>query len=291
MKNLKKITKHDRIQKEIITACKNIGNVALQEYAGKGWRADVFVPNFGKPLAFEIQISPQSLKKTLERQAKYIRDGILGCWLFENPIPKFIEERPDLPVFYVEEEQNGSLSINLGNRRKVNLQVFLENFISKNIQFKTIAKTKKIQLVNLVFYDMKCWKCGELNYLYYVEKPFYSACNAKLSPEEALWDSSSIEYKPEFIRLSEKFVEERKDINLAKVKERFSHTVGTSYQSFGCHKCDSIFGDFYVMDAKLEVMYDLNKLTYQGEIEFPNRIELEIPHWCFPEDRHFCDED
>lgn len=136
MKSPNEKTRHDRIQKEIVSAYKNIGNVALQEYTGKGWRADVFVPNFGKPIAFEIQISPQTLRKTLERQAKYIRDGILGCWLFENPISKLIEERPDLPVFYVEEEQDGSLIINLGNRRKVNLKVFLENFISKKSNLK-----------------------------------------------------------------------------------------------------------------------------------------------------------
>lgn len=284
------LRKHDRIQAQIISTCHNLGIEAKQEYKGQGWRADVFIPRSEKPVAFEIQLSPQSLTKTLTRQSKYIRDGILGCWLFENPIPKLINERPDLPVFYVEEKHDNSLIVNLGDRRKIDLQTFLENFIAGNIQFRTIAKTKSIQNVNLVFYEMTCWKCRELNHLFYVETPFYSSCNAMIRVEEGLWDSSSIEYKPEIIELAEKFVDDRKDLNLklAQIKERFSHTVDDSYMSFGCYKCDSIFGDFYVMDAKMDVIYETNKITCQNQIELRKTYDLNIPHWCFPPDRNYC---
>ena len=100
MDNPNNIRKHDRIQMEIVSACRDIGIEAIQEYSGQGWRSDVFVPNNGNPIAFEIQLSPQSLLRTIERQSKYTGDGIIGCWLFENPVPKLNEERPDLPVFY-----------------------------------------------------------------------------------------------------------------------------------------------------------------------------------------------
>src|SRR5262245_10032565 len=184
-----KIRKHDRIQKQIISACERLGIKAIYEHRGQDWRADVFIPNNEKPIAFEIQLSPQSLKRTLERQSKYSRDGITGCWLFENPISKLNEERPDLPLFYVEDRLDSSLLVNLGDRRQIDLQLFLDNFISNNIQFKPRTKTKIKQIVSLVFYDMECWKCGELNHLYFVDTPFYSACNAKIKPDEALWSS------------------------------------------------------------------------------------------------------
>lgn len=289
---MEKTRKHDRIQKQIVSTCQDLGIVAIQEYRGIGWRADVFAPNSERPIAFEIQLSPQSLKRTLERQLKYINDGIIGCWLFENPIPKLIEERPDLPVFYVEDNEDSNLLVNLGDRRKIDLRTFLENFISNNIQFKPTAKTKSIQTVKLLFYEMKCWKCGGLNHLFCVDTPFYSACNARIKPEEALWESNNIEYRPEIIELAEKFVESRKDLglNLGQIKKRFSNTVNKSYISFGCYKCDSIFGDFYVMEAKLEVMYDPKVLTHQGEIELRETIKLDIPHWCFPDNKQFCDE-
>jgi hypothetical protein len=286
------IRKHDIIQMQIASVCQNLGIGAKQEYGGKGWRADVFIPDNIRPIAFEIQLSPQSLSRTLERQSKYSRDGILACWLFENPIPKLIEERPDLPVFYVEDNDDSNFMVNLGTRRKIDLQSFLENFISNGIQFRPIARTNPIQTINLVFYEMVCWKCGELNHLFYVETPFYSSCNVKIKPEEALWESNSIEYLPEVIELAKKFVESREGLSLklGQVKERFSKMVGKSYTSFGCHKCDSIFGDFYVMEAKLEAMYDPTLISHRGKIEMKQAFELKIPHWCFPDNGHFCGE-
>ncbi len=264
-----------------------MGIEAIQERSGKGWRADVFVPNNKKPIAFEIQLSPQSLRKTLERQSKYIKDGIVGCWFFENPVSKLNEERPDLPLFYVEDQADLSLQVNLGDRRKVDLNTFLHNFISNNIQFKPVVKTKIKQLVCLVFYEMACWKCNELNHLFYVDTHFYSACNAKIKPEEALWESTSIEYRPEIIKLAKEFIESRKDLNLklGQIKARHSNTVNKSYKSFGCYKCDGIFGDFFVMEAKIDIMHGPKELTHQGEIELKESLELNIPHWCFPDNK------
>lgn len=291
MKNSQEIRKHDRIQMAIVSACRDLKIEAIQEHSGADWRADVYVPNNDKPIAFEIQLSPQSLRRTLERQAKYIRDGVIGCWLFENPVSKLNEERPDLPLFYVEDKADSNLQVNLGDRRKVDLHTFLQNFIASNIQFKSIAKTKARQLVNLVFYKMECWKCHEMNHLFYVDTPFYSACNAKIQPSEALWESNAMEYRPEIIELANKFVASRNDLDLklGAIKVRHSNTVGDSYTSFGCYKCDSIFGDWYVMEAKIDIMYEPKELTYQGEIELKEVVELPIQHWCFPDDKLFCD--
>lgn len=284
------IRKHDRIQMQILSACRHLGIEAKQEYHGKGWRADIFIPNAIQPIAFEIQLSPQSLSKTLVRQSKYIRDEILGCWLFENPVPKLIDERPDLPVFYVEDNDSSDLMVNLGTRRKIELQTFLENFISNNIPFRPTARTNSRQTVKLVFYEMTCWKCKQLNHLFYVATPFYSSCKAKIKPEESLWESNNIEYKPEIVKLATDFVNRRTDLHLklGQIKERFSNMVGTSYISFGCYKCDSIFGDFYVMEAKLDAMYETDSISCQREIELRDTFELNIPHWCFPENGQFC---
>ncbi|OJW31536.1 MAG: hypothetical protein BGO54_13825 [Sphingobacteriales bacterium 46-32] len=290
MEDFRNISNHDRIQLEIVSACRDLGIEAVQEHCGKGWRADVFVPNNDKPIAFEIQLSPQTLKRTLERQSKYIRDGIIGCWFFENPVSKLNEERPDLPLFYVEDTTGSNLQVNLGDRRKVDLHTFLKYFISNSIQFKPFAITKKKQIVNLVFYEMECWKCHALNHLFYVDGPFHSACNAKIKPEEALWESNSIEYRPEIIELAQQFIESRKDLNLklGEIKKRYSKTVESSYTSFGCYNCDSIFGDWFVMEAKIDLMYGPNELTHKQEIELKDSFKLPIPHWCFPDSNQYC---
>ena len=228
MSNPRKTTKHVRIQSEIAKACQELGIEVIQEYRGTDWRADVFVPNFGRPIAIEIQLSPQSLNRTLERQSKYIRDGITGCWLFEKPVSKLNEEKPDLPLFYVEDSSDSNLLVNLGGRRKVHLNYFLDSFISNKIRFQSKVRTKRIQDVKIVFYEMDCWKCGARNNLYYVETPFYSSCNAEIKPEEALWESNSMEYRPELMATARNFVESREDLGLklGQVKTRNSRTVG-----------------------------------------------------------------
>jgi hypothetical protein len=101
MSSISETSKHDEIKVAVVAICKDLGLDAIQGYKGNGWRADVLVTNKQSKVTFEVQISPQSLKKTLERQEKYIRDGIVGCWLFEKPLSKFSDERPDLPLFYV----------------------------------------------------------------------------------------------------------------------------------------------------------------------------------------------
>jgi len=288
---MENIRKHDRIQMQIVATCRELGFDVKQEHRGKGWRADVFVPNNKRPIAFEIQLSPQTLKRTLERQAKYNNDGVLGCWFFETPASKLNEERPDLPLFYVEENDGSPLMVNLGERNKIELSKFLTNFISNNIQFRTTAKTKNAQRVKIAFYEMDCWKCGELNHLFYVATPFYSSCNAKIKPDEGLWESNSLEYRPEIVAAVQSFVKANSNLNLnlATIKDRYSNMVETSYTSFGCYKCDKIFGDFYVMEAKMDVMYESDLITCEEEIVLQDTFTLEVPHWCFPNNgESFC---
>jgi hypothetical protein len=85
-------------------------------------------------------------------------------------------------------------------------------------------------------------------------------------------------------------VDSQKDLNikLGQIKKRYSKTVDDSYTSFGCYKCDSIFGDWYVMEAKLDIMYEPKQMTIQGEIDLKESVDLPIPHWCFPDNGNFC---
>lgn len=92
---------HDHIKYRIEDECRKLGFTARSEYSGKDWRADVFATNGKLTYAFEVQISPQSLKRTIQRQDKYIRDGVIGCWLFEKTPSKLWDERPDLPLFTI----------------------------------------------------------------------------------------------------------------------------------------------------------------------------------------------
>ena len=77
---------HLEAKAAILIACKNAGFNASTEVSGPDWIADVLVTKGSLKIAFEVQLSYQNTLKTLERHDKYIRDGIICCWLF-NKIP------------------------------------------------------------------------------------------------------------------------------------------------------------------------------------------------------------
>lgn len=77
---------HLRAKYLIVIACKNAGFEASTEVIGSDWIADVLATKGSAKIAFEVQLSPQTALKTLERNERYKRDGIICCWLF-NRIP------------------------------------------------------------------------------------------------------------------------------------------------------------------------------------------------------------
>lgn len=285
--------KHRQIKTEIVTACANLGYQTVEEYRGKGWRADVFAITDSENVAFEVQLSSQSLKKTLERQERYFKDGVKGCWLFERPIPKLLSERPDLPLFYVSTQLADVLTVSLSDRKNLPLRIFVEQFLKGKIRFCEIARTKLEQTVKIVFFEMPCWKCKAINHIYYVDTSFRAACNAIIRPDEYMWSSDRQEFTPEIIKAAKDFTETEQGqmLHLGEIKLRYSKSVDDSYVSFGCYKCDSIFGDYFVREAEMEAMYGYGQVvTIESTIKLQDTITLPLQHWCYPESYAFCDE-
>jgi len=279
------LSEHDYIKKLIYSTCNDVGIEAKEEYSGKGWRADVMVNTGSRKIAFEVQTSPQSLIKTKERQAKYLKDDIIACWLFTKESRNWTED-PDLPLFKIN-IQDEKYFVSLKKRRDVELSVFVEAFVSDKIQFKNIAIPKPKQWVDIIFYPIGCWKCGKETYCYAVMDDFKSDCNCSLDFEEAMWSSKSVEYIPEIIKEAQKYASDH--LPMGEIKNRRSNTVGHDYVSFGCYYCDSIFGDFHRIDEKMDALYNHDQLeSFSTEISAHPINEMEIPHWCYPENGQFC---
>lgn len=64
----------------------------------------------------------------------------------------------------------------------------------------------------------------------------------------------------------------------------------TSYASFGCSECDSIFGDWYIQEAIMETWYGGGIIDrFSFDINFDLDMRQEIPHWCHPDEHDFCE--
>ena len=60
--------------------------------------------------------------------------------------------------------------------------------------------------------------------------------------------------------------------------------------SFGCTKCDSIFGDWYIYEATLEAWYGggvVDKISFKVNSDL--NLRLNVPHWCHPGENKFCE--
>lgn len=295
MNDLKKeMSFHDIVKKVILRICNVLGFEAREECGGKDWRADVLVFVNGCKYAFEIQTSPQSLKKTLERQEKYIRDDVIGCWLFKNE-PYQSTELERLPLFGLSVKENidedgvvtWPIMVSLKERKELPLAIFIRDFLLGKIKF---CNTLDVQKLEIRFIQMNCWKCGKKNYIYYIGN-FISPCNAiTFHGDIESWDSEKLIFSPE---IKSKVIEytKAKHLNLATIKERYSKTVGNSYMSFGCSHCDSLFGDHFVSEAILDTWYGdgvIDKMFICRE-ELNIDLRRDLPHWCHSGTNHFCD--
>lgn len=279
---------HDQVKFQILDICQHLGFQAQAEYRGDGWRADVYVVNAQGKFAFEVQLSPQSLKKTQERQSKYLRDGIFGCWLFEKEPARQKNEMENLPIFKLGQSDSG-VNVSLKNRKTLPLGVFINDFLNNKIKF--CHTLNPLPIVEVIFLEMRCWKCGAVNHIFYIA-PFQSPCHTIIDYNEAMWASDKLVFNPSIMQKIQKYAktEKGRKLSLASVKNRYSRTIGNSYMSFGCNKCDSIFGDWYVQDAVMETWYGdgiIDRTKF--DIDFDLNMRQDIPHWCHPGNHDFCE--
>lgn len=276
---------HDKVKYEVAQICRELGYEVREEYKGNDWRADVMVFANNQMYAFEIQTSAQSLKKTLERQEKYIRDVVVGCWLFEKE-PKQNEELEHLPLFKLN-NNNDQLTVSLKDRKELPLNLFLRDFLQDKIRFSEILSPHEIEVR---FIEFHCWKCKLKNHIYYIGN-FISPCNAELFDGDIeMWDSEKLIFDPQIKDKVLFYAEKNKELNMATIKERYSRTIKDSYISFGCSECDSIFGDWFVQEAIIESLYGdgvVDKMIIPTK-DISLDLQVEIHHWCHPGDCDFC---
>lgn len=70
------------------------------------------------------------------------------------------------------------------------------------------------------------------------------------------------------------------------IKPRHSRTAGRTYESFGCLNGDAIYGEWFVRQDLLEVVYDP---PIFGCVQAGEPLSVERPHWCAGDDAgNFC---
>ncbi len=304
----KESAEHLYAKAEILLACSQAGYEAKAEVSGLDWRADVLATKDKIKIAFEVQWSNQTLEQTHERQSKFIRDGIRGCWFFRKP--PFTKPSHDLPMFrIVLNESNNCFEVIINrasNQKKIELKCFIQHLLGGEIRYCEGWKMAAQQEVCVLFTPIECWKCQKNFNIYHIVNPYKTECGIEMEESiVAAYSRRQIldKFEPEIMKAVKDFLAnpEGKSLQLGQIKKRYSHTRTESYLSFGCPSCDAIVGDFYISEnlSNYQSRLDPNPAQFNVKLTVPNPVVI-IPqdeddnfqdylaHWCYSEKGDFC---
>ena len=249
---------HLKAKVAIMEACREQGWNAIPEFSEADWRADVLAVQGGKRIAFEVQWSRQTYEETRLRQERYKASNVRGCWFFRiapkemSDYDKTLVADKETPAFKIFKDENSNILAQVG-KVQMPLKALISNLLARKLKFCEHIRSAPKQKVTIIFFEMKCWKCGTLQYCYTVEPSLKSVCNCDFDVERSSWDDHDIDKHPGVYAAVQDFLqtEEGRQLKVGLVKKRYSRTVADSYLSHGCYYCDAIFGDFHLIEEKL----------------------------------------
>ena len=254
---------HLMLKDAAVRAAIRNGWSAETEVARAGWRADVLAIRGDAQVAVEIQWSSQTNEETLRRQARYKEAGVRGLWLLRQP--GFPVSR-DLPAACIGGSPEAGLAALLPYYERMTarhrndplrwsqtlpIDDFLDAAFSGRLSFGLPTSLEAIAQVQTS--TAECWWCkAPMRIIHQISivHPKSQLVLASLSLEDFTKDEELLQQI--LVRLPD-------DPLRGPVKLRFSRTVGESYMSNGCPKCDGLFGKFfsYPSESEDEVDYPL----------------------------------
>lgn len=259
---------------QIAEVCKANGWNFEENVKTEKWKADIVVEYANYKVAFNIGKSPRNIEETHKAMRG---DRVCGCWLLlpakNNP---FING--NLPCFHLTGTSYVCLGQSYtGDATKLTLSDFTTSIVEGRIRW---ADKMQVRYVDVCFVEEECWKCGTENHIYFISR-MYSEEGIEKSAFDFQMEEDDITFNPLVVKAIQEYIANHLELGLklGEIKERFSKTRNESYMSFGCFRCNSIFGDHYRNEAIMENMYnqdDLKKIKVDlGESGFT------VPAMCW----------
>ena len=286
---------HMLAKTEILLACKEVGWEAKSEYIENNWIADVLAIKGNIRIAFEVQWSRQSYDKTIERQTNYKNDNVRGCWFFKTP-PKqildyenYIIAEKELPIFKIYETETNEIWVDQYGK-KFPIRDLVISLLNRNMKFCKNLVSKIVQKIEIFFPTIECWKCKTRQHVYVIQDTLISKCGQPIEIHDTDWNNNSLKHNHQIHEAVSNFMktEKGKFIRIGEIKERYSHTIKSSYMSFGCLKCDSLFGDFHMPNVYIYKIQHKRCFSIFANIKI-HSIKEEKTHWCFSKIQDFCE--
>lgn len=198
--------------------------------SGEHWIADVLARKGRAAVAIEIQWSKQTAEETLRRQERYRASGIRGLWLLRKTAVPATEQ---LPAATIIAEPNQGYTAVLSSDQRLPVSAFLDAAFGGRLKFDVPADAAGIVAVRAAVTN--CWhpRCR-------AETVIVTGIDVTFGPYTEEFSLSRFSKEPELFGSIASHIP--RNLGIGAIKHRFSKTMGESYLSNGCIRCDRLFG-------------------------------------------------
>lgn len=265
---------------------------------GCEWVADVLASRGSHRIAFEVQLSSQSLTETAQRQGRYGACGVRGLWFLARPreiqvskeVPALlIEVSLDLPAAWVRipVETPSSYSSDRSNRQDASLwgqKIELGRFVRGCLAHKFIwaPGLNKMVPLNIWTAENICWKCNRPTSI--ITRLEFDI--DQVVPGAPLIDMSLEDFDTPKGVACLSYALQQADLRshgIGAVRQRFSRARGESYLSNGCVNCDALQGAFFMHEVAFDEEHTLTVDCGMSEEMFNDDVHASPYRWAFDE--------
>jgi competence protein CoiA len=206
--------------------------------SGEEWTADVLAHKGQRKVAVEVQWSSQPNDEILRRQQRYEESGVRGLWLLRQAGFPIARELPAASIGGSLEQGFLALIPSCSGHQTVPMREFLCAAFSKRFRFGMQVHTDATVSIRAGF--LWCWSCG-------ARTNVITGIDVALGPSKFGFTIPELGKHP--YPLDSVLSRLPGDLEIGRIRRRFSKTQRRSYMSNGCFHCDALIGEFFEHDA------------------------------------------
>ena len=250
----------------ILEICEVEGWKYEKYYKAEKWKADILISTNNQSIAISTYKSVTEAKKSLSPA------GVKKYGLILSPKTDDIAE---IACFSLHRKES-TMEVTIANS-KIPLATFLKKGLEDKIEHLTQAK---ITAVDVIFGQTECYRCKTPHFIPYVRylvdenglKYNYAEIDHRNTPD--------LQFGNEFLEIVKKYIMDHpeKGYVMGEVKPRHSKTMDEDYPSYGCPKCDGIFGNWFLRELEIELIYETDE-NKMDRIQLKKPFNIPINDW------------
>ena len=286
---------HLHLKEVIAKACRAAGYTTDVEVSGTDWRADVMASRGRARIAFEIQLSRLTHCEMLERQRRYARDGVRGCWFYrvhrdrDGDALDNYRTNHELPAFGLSDDEI-AVWFDYDHEEPVPIAEAVSMLLCGKIKFCENETSVPNRIIE--FLRTTCYRCNRPTDFYFLHPPLSRCGHFMCSFDYDPLEEAACVRIGRFVRQ----LAEQMDFKVFVAMPRIRRAASSQreYVTFGCYWCDALLGREYILSLIPEPVG--SRIEWSSAVRSLGKFEMPLvslfrqrsPHWCVQYHEQFC---